>query len=748
MNDFYAHTAPAHSPDLPWQLLSCHLANVAAMAEKFAREAKTDDTKFYEIASSVGLLHDLGKYRTEFQQYLRNEIPKGKNTRHATYGAIASVQNFKNYYGLFSILGHHSGLPNRDRIPDKVKIDDADCISTLIQKVQQDISHLNLTPFSLSEPKNESEKLTIEVAIRMIFSCLVDADWLDTSAYMQGIQFKQNNLNPSLMIQKLDAYVQQLSSSAPKTNLTAIRERIYHSAIESANLSTGFFSMTVPTGGGKTLSSMAFALHHAQQHGLKRIIVVIPYLSIIEQNANVYRSIFGNDVVVEHHSSIEPPDDTSETGAYSQFRLSTENWNGQIIITTTVQLIESLFSSKPSRCRKLHNIAQSVLILDECQTLPSHLLQPTLSVFRELVNHYGVSILLCSATQPGFSHPSIQGGLRSDEVREIAPNPKQLFQQLKRVAYKIPQQDARISWSDLSTQVINQKQALVVMNTRAQAYQLFEALKEITPEAERDSLFHLSSAMTAQHRSDFLGGLNDESNNTIRGRLKRGLPCRVISTQLVEAGVDVDFPIVYRAIGPLDSIVQAAGRCNREGRLSDNGTVQVFYPDAEPMTPGGTYRIATDSTINFLHQISANQLADDPSIFERYFDVFYSRIYLDYTHEGESTIQEDRINWNFEDVSRKAVVIEKNTKSLIVAYQESKQIIQYIRKKGFTTQSDLRRLQRYSISAQKHDFEKLTTLGAIENLLPHIEIPVLADGFYHNQYGLLIEKRPMEEFIV
>lgn len=745
MKTFFAHTAPEHDPDGSWQSLPEHLNQVAELAGHFATEARPGDEDFKRSAELCAYLHDLGKFRDDFQRYLSGEIPKSKKTRHAIYGAKAAATCLKSLHALFVILGHHAGLPDSGLI--KAKLDEID--NTELDDLLEVLSKHSqvFSEFKQEFLRNSKCPPNTDLTIRMLFSCLVDADWLDTASHMQELKLEERALNHDLCIDSLDRYIGSFSD-APRNTLSELRQSIYHSACSAGSNPQGFFSMTVPTGGGKTLSSMAFALQHAKTHTLKRIIVVIPFLSIIEQNADVYRNVFGDDCIIEHHSAIEPPSADDESGRFAEHRLLSENWNAPIVITTSVQFIESLFASKPSRCRKLHNIARSVVIFDECQTLPTHLLEPTLNIFREMVKEYGTSILLCTATQPGFSADSIKNGLRAEEITEVAPNPCELFARLQRVKYEFPASDKPTSWSELASTLVRESQALIVVNTKKQTFECFEELKNQLPNEEHDSLFHLSSSMAAQHRFDALGDSANPAPDSIRGRLRDGRPCRVVSTQLIEAGVDVDFPLVYRAIGPLDSIVQAGGRCNREGKLENKGRVVVFKPDSDPVAPRGTYRIATDVSARFLDETGLARLASDPDIFNIYFNHLFPLLKLDVIKPGEDTIQAAREKLNFEYVDRNAYVIPKNTQSVLVPYRDGARIIRAIRSKSHVTQNDIRRLQRYSVSLHERDFSELEALGGIEPLLPHIQIPTLDRGFYHPTFGVLIERRPLEEFVI
>jgi CRISPR-associated endonuclease/helicase Cas3 len=530
-----------------------------------------------------------------------------------------------------------------------------------------------------------------------------------------------------------------------------LRNHIFDTAIERAMLPSGFFSLTVPTGGGKTLASMAFALAHAKAHGLRRVIVVIPYLSIIEQNAAEYRRIFGDEVVLENHSGVRPKDDQSEEES-SRLELISENWDAPVIVTTSVQFLESLFASSPSKCRKLHRIPRSVVIFDEVQTLPAHLLKPIFNVFHELAANYGTSFVFSSATQPAFRKcAALPDGFDAHELREIAPEPGDLFRQLCRVNYHLPKTGETLDWSVLAEKIAATPQALCVVNLTRHAKELWEQLKRALPEAETP--IHLSSAMCPQHRLALI--------QMIRDRLAAGQPCRVVSTQLIEAGVDVDFPVVWRALGPLDSIVQVAGRCNREGRCA-KGEVYVFRP-VDHKLPPGVYRAAADQAMITLaglgsDESASNRLATDPQVFRDYFQSLYQVVNTDYAKGGESSIQQDREQLRFREVSRKARVISDEGQPVIIAHDThgrefAAPLIEEIRSRQVApgqfrfNRDDLRRLQRFMVNVHSHKFQQLEAMKHIHPLLPNLELYVLNDGFYHPELGLVIDNRPLDDFI-
>ena len=378
---------------------------------------------------------------------------------------------------------------------------------------------------------------------------------------------------------RFDEHMAELTRSAANTLVNRLRNQILQQCRDKAGQDPGFFSLTVPTGGGKTLSGMAFALEHAIAHGKRRIIHIIPYTSIIEQTAGIFRGIFG-EAVIEHHSSLDPEHETERS------RLAAENWDAPVIVTTSVQFFESLFAARTSRCRKLHNIVDAVVVLDEAQLLPPEFLQPILNALNLLVVHYGVTVVLSTATQPALESRTNSFGktvLRGlDHMREIIDDPDALYAKLERVHVRLPEDfHAGVSWERIAAEIAQHDSVLAIVNTRRQARELHALLPKGT--------IHLSALMCGQHRSDVIAGIKE--------KLRRDEPVRVVSTQLVEAGVDLDFPVVYRALSGLDSIAQAAGRCNREGRL-DRGEVVVFVPP-EPAPPG-VMRRAADKTVSTL----------------------------------------------------------------------------------------------------------------------------------------------------
>lgn len=562
MMTYYAHSAQDKLGNLlpyeHWQTLQSHSVNVGEMAEDFARVFGAQ-----EIAYQTGKLHDLGKYSEPFNQRLHG----GPSVDHATAGAKIAVERWGNVIGklmAFCIAGHHAGLANgngegdnRRTLKQRLALQFGADIPTLDNLWQQEIK----LPKKLSAPPLKADAhhpfFSYAFFTRMLYSCLVDADYLDTQAFYLNLENKaserggypdlnalQHNFNQFINDFRRCIAQAPEQTEAEKRNaaLNRLRGEILDHAVEQATQAQGLFTLTVPTGGGKTFTSMAFALEHAKQHGMRRVIYVIPFTSIIEQNAAEFRKAFGElgeQAVLEHHSTFDDGKLQNEA-TKDKLRLASENWDAPIVVTTAVQFFESLFADRSSRCRKLHNIAGSVIILDEAQMLPLNLLLPIMQAIKELAQNYHCSVVMCTATQPAVQAEN--GFYRGFEnVREIAPKPSALFDKLRRttVQHIGTQTDA-----DLLAKLAEHPQMLVIVNNRRHARSLYDQAKHF------DGTFYLTTLMCAKHRSQKL----DE----IRGRLKKGKPCRVIATSLIEAGVDVDFLLVMRAEAGLDSVAQAA----------------------------------------------------------------------------------------------------------------------------------------------------------------------------------------------
>lgn len=608
-----------------------HLQAVARMAAAFSAPFETPEPST-SWAYLAGLWHDLGKYRIGFQRYINlADNPDahiegkigGREKTHSAAGALWAIQQLNKPNQPFGnilaylIAGHHAGLSDWD--------------GGLKERLQSEDSQLELKEALDAHPPAHilahgdlmaqipGGAFGFALWVRMLFSCLVDADFLDTEAHFDAGKPARREGFPTLGQMRLALAVHMTTMPMADTPVNALRADVLRQCNSKATLSAGFFSLTVPTGGGKTLSSLAFALEHAKAHCKRRIIYAIPYTSIIEQTADVFRGVFkdlGEEVLIEHHSQA----DSSEKEETARSRLACENWDAPLVVTTNVQLFESLFAAKTSRCRKLHNLVNSVIVLDEAQQLPPEFLQPILDALNLLVAHYGVTVVLCTATQPALNSTTYFDASRSmrglENVREITDDPDALFDSLKRVQVELPSDwTTPTAWIDIAVQLGSEDCVLAIVNTR-------KAARELQRLMPADTL-HLSALMCGAHRKVVIQHIKERLKAKRAGYDKR--PLRVISTQLVEAGVDIDFPVVYRALAGLDSIAQAAGRCNREGRMVDKGRVVVFVPPVRP--PIGHLRKAADACISTLRDQAHDPLAR--ALFDRYFKEFYHSVDLD-----------------------------------------------------------------------------------------------------------------------
>jgi len=709
--------------------LADHLSEVASLAASFA-----DAFGAAELAGLGGILHDVGKFSPLFQDYLRRceaaereGKPTPKTVPHSIHGALQAKQAGCQPLS-FVISGHHGGVPDRSELKKRLANPPADDLrvgqlaaANLGEQLQD-----ALRPAAM--PEWPRDPLGCEVLIRMVFSALVDADWLDTERHFDPERARKRKA-PSrpdqlwALFEEDQKWLMAGASANGETLVNRVRREVYEASLRAAEGVQGVYRLTVPTGGGKTRSGMAFALRHAIKHRLDRVIFAIPYTSIIDQTADVYRGIFGGENVVEHHSAIELPLDPSEAQAEAELRrqLAAESWDASVVVTTTVQLFESLFSNKPSRCRKLHNIARSVIVLDEVQTLPVHLVGPTLSMLNELVSNYSVTVVLCTATQPAFAGESayLEGLLC--EPFEIVSRPERYFQQLKRVEYELPREEW--TWEQVATEMRKHEQVLAVVNSRGDALALLDALDDATA-------LHLSGLLCAAHRREVLA--------EVRGRLQKGEQCRLVSTQVVEAGVDIDFPAVFRAIGPLDRIVQVAGRCNREGARGGSGIIVVFRP-REGAMPRGAYRAGTEEAANLLY--TRRWDIHDPGIFNEYF----RRLWMDCNTDSKS-IQAERRRFNYVEVAGRFEMIEGNTVAIVVSYGEPgpRPILDRIRRRGHALGEDWRGLQSYTVNLYRQEFDHLGRAGLIEEVTDGIHAWV---GGYDPLRGITKDLRDPTDLI-
>ena len=704
MNTYLAHIAD----DGRTQTVKGHLKCTANLASEFADAFGAADQ-----AELAGLAHDIGKYTAAFQLRLQG----GRKVDHATYGAYECFMR-RQLAAAFAVMGHHGHLTDGG---GKGDTSDAGTFFGRIKRAKSgalDPDPVWKQEISLPEaaiPAWANDRLEGMFFTRMLYSCLVDADYLDTEAFMDG-HARQMYDGPDIdaLWSRLDGFIS--GWFPPKGELNAQRCAILERCIsEGKTKKPGIFTLTVPTGGGKTVASLAFALAHARAHGLKRVIYVIPYTSIIEQTAETFRNILGDESVLEHHSNVQydiAADGEADGNGLRMLR-ATENWDAPVVVTTAVQFFESLFACKPSQCRKLHSIAGSVVVFDEAQMLPLPYLRPCVWAISQLVRHYNVSAVLCTATQPALN-PLLDEFLPGTEPVELCP--EQIFSSsvFRRVTFR---RAGRLSWDELAQKMNEQRQVLCIVNARKSAQTIFSKLSG-------EGCFHLSTLMCPAHRQAQLA--------EIRRRLSSGLPCRVVSTSLVEAGVDVDFPAVYREEAGLDSVLQAAGRCNREGkRAAAESVVTVFQGEDRPPKLFDT-------------QIEVGRM-----VIERQADLTSRRAVHDYFHEllevkGQAAQDQKGIMgmmskqlFPFQGVADRFHIIDNATRTVYIPVGEGTALVDNLRH-GDHSRSLFRKLGRYGVSVYENHFQSLDSAGALE-LLEDGSAVLLNTSLYSEQTGLSLQ---------
>ena len=726
-------------------LLTEHLRTVAALAAGFSQDFE-HGAQAQRWAYSAGLWHDLGKYRPGFQRYVRladntdahiEGKVGGREKTHSAAGALWAMQQLNQPdrpYGnilAYLIAGHHAGLDDWDGgLKERLHSEDA---QLELKEALDARPPANILAHGDLIAQIPGGAPGFALWVRMLFSCLVDADFLDTEAHFDANKPARRDGFPTLaqMRQAFDAHMAGLP--AANTSVNTLRADVLRQCRTKAALPAGFFSLTVPTGGGKTLSSLAFALEHAQAHGKRRVIYAIPYTSIIEQTADVFREVFkalGDEVLIEHHSQA----DAAEKDETARSRLACENWDAPLVVTTNVQLFESLFAAKTSRCRKLHNLVGSVIVLDEAQQLPPAFLQPILDVLNLLVTHYGVTVVLCTATQPALNSTTYfdaNKNLRGlENVREIIDHPDALFDSLKRVDVTLPPDwTTPTAWADVAAQLSAEDCVLAIVSTR-------KAARELQRLMPADTL-HLSALMCGAHRKEVIDQIKARLKAKREGCDQR--PLRVVSTQLVEAGVDIDFPVVYRALAGLDSIAQAAGRCNREGRLNGKGRVVVFVPPEKP--PLGHLRKGADACISTLRGQAHDPLAR--ALFDRYFKEFYHSVDLDAKEVVKKLTINDRrtLSVQFRTAAEAFHLIDDaDSATVVVRYAEQRDEIEKLL--GILAAEGpqrwlMRRFQRYTVSIHQRLATKMLNQGDLTLPMPGLYVLADTDNMYSENLGLV-----------
>lgn len=734
----------AHRRENADEPLELHILEVAARAEEFASQFGSSDW-----GRLLGAWHDLGKYRIGFQRHIRGEDVPRSASEHSIAGACLVAERFRGEFGrllAFAIAGHHAGLANEISCEDGPRPLDARLKTGLATLDEIRVAAAPWTPdMTLPEPvqtrRREGEPENAHrrrraLWLRMLFSALVDADYLATEAFMQPGKARLRKL--SLVIDGLaaqlrrviDAKVANLAPEEREREVNRARSEILEYCRAAAARSPGFFSLTVPTGAGKTLSAMSFALEHAAQHDLRRVIVVLPFTTILEQNAGVYADALGAENVLEHHSNLtnEHREKRLSQEHTNRHELAEENWDAPIIVTTTVQFFESFFANRPSKCRKLHNVSKSVIVLDEVQALPRGFLLPILELLKGLVADYGCTVVLSTATPPALrARENFPGGL--PVAHAIVPNEADYFRRLARVRYHWDIQEEK-PWEALVEKLADHERVLAVVHKRADARTVAEMLAERTGKP----VWHLSALMCPAHRSDHVA--------EIRERLSEGKPCRVVSTQLIEAGVDLDFPVVYRALAGLDSIVQAAGRCNREGK-EPCGDIHVFRAPTEP--PKGILAQAL-STTELMWNFEGDLDPNAPAVFERFFKGLYGAqgTQMDLRH-----IQRALQEWNFATAAKNFKLIDDGGQFTVVCPwgDGPKHLVTFreAHKHERLTRQHHRALRPYMVSVYATQARELKDSGALVEVVPDAELdlwelsPMYTKNAYTEAYGLTLE---------
>ena len=669
------------------QLLLDHLEGTARLAKDFALPFGGE-----EQAELAGLSHDIGKYSKAFQDRLHGNPMR---VDHSTAGAV-ECWKLQQPFAAFAVAGHHGGLPNggsrmdpsdKNTLHGRLKKQRDGLLKPYNAWVQElTLPHAEIPDF-LKQCNAELEPVFFT---RMLYSCLVDADFLDTETFMSG---KRRESSAESIDSLWDKLQKNLSGwFPPKGELNTQRCKILSQCIQAGETQApGLFTLTVPTGGGKTVASLSFALAHAKKHGLKRIIYVIPYTSIIEQTADKFRTILGEENVLEHHSNISYDLQDEATPLTIQLANAAENWDMPVVVTTAVQFFESLYAYRSSQCRKLHNIAESVIVFDEAQMLPIPYLRPCVWAISQLVKNYKASALLCTATQPALD-PLFHEFLPECTIREICPASSFTAEVFQRVTF---QKTGRLTWDELAARMNSCHQVLCIVNSRKSAQEVYQRL-------EGDGTYHLSTLMYPAHRWKQL--------TEIRERLKQNLPCRVVSTSLIEAGVDVDFRTVFREQAGLDSILQAAGRCNREGkRPAAESFVYIFEGE-------GKVPLLFSTAIGAGKQVLARyEDISSPEAIHEYF-----RQLLDL--KGKAAQDKERIlpliqsePFPFRTIAERFHLIDSPTRTIYIPLEEGAKLIGELQS-GTVNRNTFRKLGRYSVSIYEQHFAALEQAGDLQIL--------------------------------
>lgn len=738
------------------QSIEEHCLNVARLARELIYEDE-DSCGLKDLAYNAGLLHDFGKYRPDFQRYIlaaSGANPSGKvppKAPHAIVGAIEAQRLFDDPMIAdtlaYCISGHHRGLYDHNEMERRLRHGEHKRWCDACERLT------SVENLETADCDDVDEPDDLQMAIRMLFSALVDADRLDTERFMtpdlsaERLRIRGNYASLSTLRERLRAKTESFSS-APDTPVNRARAYFLRSCrTHGAESDPDIYTLSLPTGAGKTISSMAWALEMAIRNHHDRIIYVIPYTSIITQTAMVFREIFGEENILEHHSEVvveQQTEDDKSCEQMSRLKFLTENWDAPIILTTNVQFFESLFASKPAKCRKVHSIANSVIVMDEVQALPEGFLSPIFSAISTLSGAFHCSILCCSATQPVYDEdlnsPNTKGEKYPPLVirGDLVPREAKYFAPFDRVDYHLEPQT--VTSQELAERLAAEHSVLCVVNSRKDAGQVYRALRDL-PKVNADEVIHLSRSMCSAHLRRAI--------ETIKERMREGEPTKVISTQLIEAGVDLDFPCVWRAHSGLGSIIQAGGRCNREGKMEQRGQVFVFSL-TDGSKPFGNIARGCNATNDLLPKLSDKKTSPtDPEVIAEYYRRYFARITNFDTQSIAQDLTEDSEYINFESAAERFKLIDdKGTFPVIVPYrEEGKALVRKIRNPKLLSREDYHRMQEYSVSLRQGDYTTLLGHGNIEQIQwGEDSISVLVDDeCYDSIAGVVISNHWVEE---
>lgn len=744
MDEYFAHTRE-DAPQEQWQLLIDHLSAVAERSASFA-----SDFGAGEWARVLGMVHDVGKGSEAFQERLRG---KPIQVDHATAGAqlLAKLYGVVGKQLAYAVAGHHGGIPNGathssgsgGRSPLKARLEKQ------VEPYESFAETLELPSFEAlrsemptplqnvyaHDPKEHTFDLTF--LVRMLYSCLVDADFLDTEQFVEpkrAASRGKKTLTLEEMKSQLDSKMASFEKDGSPVN--AARSDIHKVCLRAAFGKPGIYSLTIPTGSGKTLDSLDFALTHAIANGQRRIIYAIPFTSVVEQTAHTFKSMFGVESVLEHHSNYDYKDLDGDERAAVRQRLSMENWDAPLIVTTNVQLFESVYSDKPSRCRKNHNLAKSVIILDEVQSLPDEYLKPCLAALEELSRNYGTTVILCTATQPALDAVWPFGTVPT-EIVPISQRHQELFEHRVKIEHV-----GELSIQDLVDKLVEEDQVLCIVSTRGAASRMYDEVAEVVGP---DGVFHLSASMTPNHRGKVLA--------EVEGRLKDGLPCKVISTQLIEAGVDIDFPTVFREVAGIDSIKQAAGRCNREGKR-DVGHVYVFECNDFAVVDRGWLARMRALGLEVI-QTNPHPFADDGV--RQFFEARYGGSgssegvedtdCLNIMSDFSESQYLDGVGFPYESCGEDFRFIKDEQTTLFIPWGDEAQELLAAIRSGEVDISQSRKIQSYCIGVRSYAVRKLEAASAVTSYPPYLVLEPREGALpnYSVEKGFQMEE--MSEFL-